>query len=235
MTKIAQEAVAVAAVAFHIALQTKEAIKKDQDVIRGNLLSLDQAVHSNAVQCMLHAEKHGDTSLMRRLLVETLGGKNGYRTRGLINWMRINSPMELKGDIINLSGTDEKGAKRPFLLEQANNTPFWNDSRNDEAIKFKPIFKDTLLSGVDKMIKDAEAMAENTVNGKPVDPKKPYYDGLNLDTVIDFAQKVKAMRDALPSDETRSVRLAQAEQKRLGAFIDSNKDNVAADPLTKTA
>lgn len=233
MTKIAQEI--ATAVVFSLALQSKESIKKDQDAIRGNLLSLDQSIHTNAVQCMLHAEKHGDTSLMRRLLVETLGGKNGYRTRGLINWMRLNSPMELKGDIINLSGTDGMGKKREFLLEQANNTPFWNDSRNDEAIKFKPIFKDTALSGVDKMIKDVLAAAENTVNGKPVDPNKPFYDGLHLDTVVNFAERVKAMRDELPADETRAVRLAQAEQKRLGEFIDGNKDNVAADPLRQTA
>lgn len=208
-----------------LVLKSKDAIKADQDIIRGSLLSLDRSIHDNAVQCLMHAEKHGDTSLMRRLLIDVVDAKTGYRRQGLINWMRKFSPMELKGDVINLTGTDGKGNKRTFQVELANKTPFWTDKDNNELVA-KPVYKDTALGKVDAMVREITNAAENTLNGKPINKDKPFYDGLNMDVIVDFAQKVKAMRDALPPDETRAVRLAQKEQARLGEFIEGNKGHV---------
>ena len=210
-------------------LISKEAIKAGQDIIRVSLLNLDRSIHENAVQCMLHAEKHGDTSLMVRLLVDIIDSKTGYRRAGLINWMRKFSPMELSGKTINLSGTDGKGNKRPFLVAEANATPFWTDSDNAERVA-KPVFKDTLLSKIDTAYNEFTKAIENTVNGKPVDPSKPFYDGIHSDKVADFFAAVKAMRDELPADETRAVRLAQAKQAELAEFVKANQDavNVAA-------
>lgn len=208
-----------------LVLMSKDAIKADQDTIRVSVLGLDRAVHNNAVQCLLHAEKHGDTSLMRRLLMDIVDVKTGYRRQGLINWMRKHSPMELKGDVINLTGTDGKGNKRPFLVEKANQTPFWTDADNAERVA-KPVFKDTLMSKIDTATRDFNAAIENTVNGKPVNPDKPFYDGIHSDKVVDFFAKLKEMRDALPNDETRAVRLAQKQQAELGEFIEANKADV---------
>lgn len=187
-----------------ITLLSVSDIKSDQDGIRKNLLNLDASIHANAVQCLIHAEVHGDTSLMRRLLVDVIDAKTGYRRQGLINWMRKFSPMELKGDTINLSGTDGKGNKRPFLVEDANKTPFWTDRDNAEKV-VKPVFQDTLLSPIMRAYKDIMAAAENTVNGKPVDASKPYYEGTHPEAVIDFAKAVKALADKLPADNTKEV------------------------------
>ncbi len=212
------------AAAVALVLLDKDTIKRNQDGIRTSLLSLDRQIHDNAVQCMLHAEKHGDTSLMVRLLVNTIDKKTGYRRAGLINWMRKFSPMELSGDTINLSGTDGQGNKRPFLVDKANATPFWSDSDNNEMVA-RPVFKDTLMSKIDKAYSEFTSAMENTVNGKPVDPSKPFYDGIHGDKMADFFNAVKAMRDALPADETRQVRLTQERIKKDQEFL---KANVAA-------
>lgn len=148
-------------------------IKSNQDTIKATLESLDGSVHDNAVQCLMHAEKHGDTSLMRRLLVETIGGKNGYRTQGLVAWMRTHSPMMLKGDTINLSGTDDKGNKKPWLIEAAARTPFWLDNRFNEAV-WKPVYRESLVAKPAAMLREYRKIMDNTVivDGKP-QPKDP--------------------------------------------------------------
>lgn len=216
-----KKAIVEGAAVVALALLSKDEIKAGQDIIRTNLTSMDKLVHDNAVQCLMHAEKHGDTSLMRRLLVETLGGKNGYRTRGLINWMRKFSPMELKGDTVNLSGVKD-GQKRPFKIVEANAMPFWLDSDNDERVS-KPVFQETLLSPISRVVKTITDAMENTVNGKPVDAAKPFFDGLHGDNLIDFATKVKELVDALPKDNTLEVRRAETRIKEDQDFVKANK------------
>jgi hypothetical protein len=191
-----------------VALWTKEHIKQDQDTIRVSLVKLDQAVHTNAVQCLLHAEKHGDTSLMRRLLIEVLDDKTGYRRQGLINWMRKHSPMELKGDIINLSGVDQNGNKREFKLDLADKTPFWTDKDNAERV-VKPVYRDNLMSKINSSLREFKAAMANTLNGQPIDPTKPHYDGIHADKVVDFFEQVEKLANALPADQTKTVRTAQ--------------------------
>ena len=203
--------VAATVAAIALVLQSKDVIKADQDVIKSNLTKLDMAIHNNAVQCMLHAEKHGDTSLMRRLLVEVIDTKTGYRRQGLINWMRKFSPMELKGDIINLSGVDLKGEKRPFLVEKANETPFWSDSDNREMVA-KPVFRSNLMSKINSSIKEFRAAIANTSNGQPIDTTKPFFDCIYTDEVSAFFDELETKANELQTkkpDKTNEVRKAQ--------------------------
>jgi len=208
-----EELGAVHVASVHLKLMSKEAIKADQDIIKSNLTKLDMAIHSNAVQCLLHAEKHGDTSLMRRLLIEIIEPKgNGYRRQGLIQWMRAYSPMELKGDVITLSGVNEKGQKRPFEVETANEKPFWTDRRFAEVVK--PVYRDNLMSKINSSIKEFRSAIANTVNGKPIDPTKPYFDGVHPAELISFFDEVEKRANALPADQTRAVRKAQEDLKQ---------------------
>lgn len=205
---------------YGIAILGKDAIKSDQDAIKVTLIGLDAQIHANAVQCLIHAEQHGDTSLMRRLLVDIIDTKTGYRRQGLINWMRKHSPMELKADNINLSGTDEKGDKRPFLIEKANETPFWMDEANREMVA-KPVFRDALTGKIDVAVREFENAVANTVmvGGKatPIDVTKGYYDGPHMDKAEEFFTSLKnnvvAFKSAV-KDDTREVRQAQATLKR---------------------
>lgn len=217
-------------VVMGITLLSKDAIKADQDVIKGALTKLDGAIHSNAVQCLLHAQEHGDTSLMRRLLVDIIDAKTGYRRQGLINWLRKFSPMELKGDNINLSGvlTAEGavslkkqfvdidptvlkvGQRRPFLPMEANKTPFWTDKDNNEQVA-KAIYKDGIFSKFNTGMKEFRAAWANTLDGKPIDPTKPYYDGIGGAQIFDFMEIMEKQVAELPVDNTRAIRKAQSD------------------------
>lgn len=208
-----------------LVLLDKETIKGQQDTIRGNLLSLDVLVHSNAVQCLMHAEKHGDTSLMTRLLTDILDDKTGYRRQGLIGWMRAFSPMELNGKKITLSGMID-GKKRPFQIEKANNTPFYLAKEFAEK-EIKPIWQDTLLSKFDTMVREFEGAWGNTKNGKPIDPTKPFYDGLHGAQILSFIEKGKEMRSAIKEDGTRDVRINTKKLKEAEVALKAEKEQAA--------
>ena len=191
-------------------LQSKEAIKTSQDAIKKSLTKLDMAIHNNAVQCLMHAEKHGDTSLMRRLLIDIVDTKTGYRRQGIIGWMRLYSPMELKGDVINLSGTLPDGTRRPFKVEEADKTPFWHNKKLDEKLA-TPVYQDTILSPINKAIKSFREAVNNTQDGKPIDASKPFYDGIHLDKVTAFFDglETNVVDLARFKDQTKDVREAQ--------------------------
>ncbi len=223
-----------------IVLLSSDAIKADQDGIRKTLIGLDAAIHANAVQCMRHCQVHGDTSLMTRLLVDIVDEKSGYRRQGLISWMRKHSPMELKGKTINLTGmvesdaqcklmiaafpnTDPKlfvvGERRPFLIQEASEAPFTTDSANKEIVK--PIYQSVLLSPIDAQIKKFRAAMENTANGAPIDPSKPFFDGKHGDKVLNFFEEVEKLKNNLPADATKELRDAQRRLKDDGALVEN--------------
>lgn len=194
-------------------------IKKAQDGIRTALVSLDTEIHANAVQCLMHAEKHNDTSLMRRLLVDIIDTKTGYRRQGLINWMRKWSPLELAKDSINMSGTDFAGNKRPFKIEEANATPFWLDADNNEKVAV-PMYQKNLFT---KLTSAADAFRDavaNTKDGKPIDPTKAFYPGKYTDEIGDFLFRMEIDVAGLAvkcKDDTEAVAKAHAKQAKVAA------------------
>lgn len=191
-----------------LVLLDKEVIKNNQNTIKSSLIGLDVQIHDNAVQCLLHCREHRDTSLMRRLLVEIVGKDSGYRRQGLIAWMRTYSPMELKGDNINLSGKDADGKERPFRVEEANANPFRSDKKFDE--KAIPVYIDSLFGKLDAADREFRAALSNTKDGKPIDKSKKFFDGQHTDQVLNFFEEVEKLRAKLPSDNTKEVREAEA-------------------------
>lgn len=219
----AHAAVIDAAVAETLKLLDKEVIKKDQDGIRRSLVKLDASIHANAVQCLLHAEKHNDTSLFRRLLVDIVDAKSGYRRQGLIAWMRKFSPMELHGDVIKLTGTID-GVRKPFRCEEANKTAFTDLKEADEQVGERPVFRDNITGAVERAVKAYKAAVENTliVPGKPAvakDPKKPFLNALHMDKLEDGMAKIgliAAELNALP-DSTKDVYDARVQMQKAEA------------------
>lgn len=208
-------------------LMDKEAIKTAQDGIKTSLSKLDMLIHNNAVQCLLHAHKHGDTSLMRRLLVDIVGKDSGYRRAGIIGWMRIHTPMELVGDVIKLTGINEvTGQKRPWDIEGADKTPFWKNRALDEAV-VKPVYRDTLMAKVNLAIKEFKAAVDNTIDRKPIDATKPFYDGNNVAKMKDAFAAIEAQVVSLDAfrDNTMETRKAQAVLRK--AQINADEAAVA--------
>lgn len=209
-------------------LLDKAVIKKDQDGIRRSLVKLDAAIHSNAVQCLMHAEKHGDTSLMRRLLVDIIDAKSGYRRQGIIAWMREFSPMELKGDIISLSGL-LNGERRPFRCDEANKTPFTALASAREMVPLRPVFRDNLTSKISRALAEYKNAVENTLvePGKPAvpkDPKKPFYNGVHLDKMDEgFDAIEKVLQDMLSfADGTKDVYTARESLKKAELEVEAS-------------
>lgn len=206
-----------------ITLLDKEVIKKDQDGIRRSLIKLDASIHANAVQCLLHAQKHNDTSLFRRLLVDIVDAKSGYRRQGLIAWMREFSPMELHGDVIKLTGMID-GERKPFRVTEANKTPFTDLKSAQEFVGERPVFRDNLTSQVDRAVKAYKAAVENTIvePGKPArakDPKKPFINALHMDKLEDGFAKIGGIineLNALP-DSTKDVYDARVQMQKAEA------------------
>lgn len=227
------------------ALLGKDVIKADQDGIRKSLIKLDASIHANAVQCLLHAEKHGDTSLMRRLLIDIVDAKSGYRRQGLIAWMRRFSPMELSGDVIKLTGT-LNGEPIPFDVKTANMTPFTDIPEFAEMVQWKPVFKGGFEAKIERAIKDYRAAVENTKieNGKvmgPVDPKKPYYDGIKLDkmdTIFDQLEQVAGQFQTF-ADDTAEVVAARKQHQETERFLVAKtkevEDQAKAEPPKQDA
>jgi hypothetical protein len=170
-------------------LWTVAQIKADQDGIRKSLVKIDASIHANAVQCLRHGEEHGDTSLFRRLLVDIIDAKSGYRRQGLIVWMRKFSPMELVGDVIKLSGVDADGNRKPWLIEEANKTPFTGLGEARETTG-RPMFRETLMSKVNGALRDWKNAKANTVivdgQAQAIDKSKPFFAGLHMDKMDKF-------------------------------------------------
>lgn len=199
-------------------LLAKDVIKLDQDVnIRSPLMKVDTAIHANAVQCMLHAKKHGDSSLMTRLLVDIVDDKTGYRRQGLIAWMRRFSPMELSGNVIKLSGTIN-GQPIPWDILTASRTTFRDIPEFAEQIVLKPQFKGGFVGQIERALKAYRTSIENTqiTNGKvvgPMDPKKPFYSGIHLDKMDEIFDAIKAQAAKFEtfSDDTADVEAARKQ------------------------
>lgn len=224
----------------------KAAIKTDQDGIKLDLGKLDVRIQANHIQCLMHAMLHGDTSLERRLLIDIVDEKSGYRRKGLIAHMRLFTPMELKGDIINLSGVVTEdwlaqikkiepeivvpsvGEKRPFLLELALTHPFTSLEAAAERVAWKPFYKDTVVGRIGSAQKAYREAVANTLivasqPPKPIDPSKPFYDGIHLDKMDEAFDKIEGIMSDIESwsDKTKVVRDAHAAAAKAQAELEA--------------
>jgi len=215
-------------------LADKATIKADQDGIRLDLKSLDARIHINAVQCLLHAEKHGDTSLMRRLLIDIVDDKSGYRRQGLIGWMKAFSPMRLEKDVIKLNGIKE-GIRQAFECEKAYNSPFTTMTSLNEKIAFKPIFRDGMTSKIERVVKEYKDAVANTVivPGKGSQPKtigKPFYNGVHMDKIEASFDKINGILAEITAFSDSSKDVYQSKLALARAQLDV--DVTSSGPVT---
>lgn len=139
-----------------IVLLKASAINKQIDVIGKTVENLDAMVHATAVQCMFHAQEHGDATLADRL-IKMLGGKNsdeavkhfialggkdpvmkkrdhGYFVAGLMAWFQKYSPITWNGDG-KVGVLKAKSGLYKQLLERNNGEPW-----NVEAANLEPFW-----------------------------------------------------------------------------------------------
>lgn len=79
------------------AKENAKLIRTAQDNIQKAGQQLDFMIAENAVQCLVHAKTHGDTSLMVRLLQKL---PKGYRTEAVKSYlMDVKAPIKVKGTV----------------------------------------------------------------------------------------------------------------------------------------
>ena len=133
---------------------------------RSSLLDFD--IHTTAVQCLLHAEKHGDPRKMDNL-IKALG--KAHRSKTLKLWAETFSPIRWNGD--GKVGLLPKNSKKyvPFQIVEADAMKFWD--LQEETVK-KPLTLAALkkiVEGLTKKVEKAEtdgtiAEGENVVDMK---------------------------------------------------------------------
>jgi hypothetical protein len=109
--------------AAKLTLQSATAIGKLVDTVIKVSVDLDPQLHEAAVQCLMHAEKHGDTTLADRL-VKGLG--KATRIEALKLWYHDFSPIRWNGD--GKVGQLKEGQKdfKAYDAENANANPFFS-------------------------------------------------------------------------------------------------------------
>ena len=146
---------------------------------------LDKLVHETAVQCLLHAEAHGDIRLMGSLLEQLA---KGYRRKGLTVWMEMYSPIRVNGDgKIGLLKPENKRYVR-FDVAQAEATPFWTIKEADEKVA-KDLTIETIKGMVAGMLKKIDRAEQG--EGSYIIPE-----GTNVTALRNY---VKALQTVQPT------------------------------------
>lgn len=122
-------------------LKTAAQIGKMVDTAIAHTAKGDMIIHEAAVQCLAHAEKHGDTTLLDRL-VKGLG--RSIRVEGLRVGVAKYSPVRWNGD--GKVGALKAGAKGyvPYDVAGFEANPFWTLGEADERTA-KPLNIDAVL------------------------------------------------------------------------------------------
>lgn len=157
-------------------------------------------LHADMVQCMLHAEKHGDITLAEHLMQSVKDKCKGVVVAGVAQWFDKFSPVKLtstdgvvKAELLK---EGDKGYK-PFQSAEAEATPAM-ESKEVGARANRPITKPTIgyfkkriagfINQVDNFNKEApenERMTDQEVK----------ITKLWLNSVSDFGAKVTVMAD----------------------------------------
>ena len=143
----------------------------------------DQLVHDTGVQCLLHAQEHGDVRLMMRL-IEALG--KGYRAKGLQVWVEKYSPLAFNGDgKIGIRKEDTKNYV-PFNVEEADATPFWTMPEAEERTA-KPL----TLEGLHKIVLAFSKQVDKVESGE-----RELGENESIEEITEYVQRLQAVQTA---------------------------------------
>jgi len=200
----------------------------------GHVNSADTAVHDAAVQSVAHAEKHGDWTLVKTLM---LGLKNsGYRYQGVRIWIEGFSPLRFPADRNAEGGFTIKVLKAgddgftPYNINGMWSTKFTDYEPSNERTG-RPVYADDFVGGIMRSKERFLRLLSNTNNdGTPKDNTKPYYRG-DVAAMLSFLSQVEAIH--VPEDRTKledeKAAQREAEQGILGAAANANAAVLGAD------
>lgn len=168
-------------------------------------------IHEAAVQCMLHAEKHGDVTLAQRLVQEVKDNCPGIVVAGLNEWYREYSPINLtmeNGQVkAKLLKEGEKGYKAFNSAEAAE-----KKALNTAEVKSRaerPITKPTIAffkQRIQGFAKQVERYQENA----PEDQKMSEAEVATVKTwllsISEFGNRVSLISEAPSADNVADAK-----------------------------
>lgn len=115
--------------------------------------ALDEQIHTAAVSCLYHAKNHGDVTLASRL-VDAM--PKSTRRLALIHWFNKYGPLvfDKPTNAFKLARGKEP---RPYEIEKAEETPFWDLTTEKNPAKFSV---ESLLKSVATRFKKAKEKGE---------------------------------------------------------------------------
>lgn len=232
-------ALAVADNGFKLA--TGGAVNKLIDTIAADLGAVDQNVHEAGVQTVAHVEKHGDWTLLKRLILVLRS--SGYRVQGVRAWIEGHSPIRFPADKAADGGFTVKVLKEgedgfvPFNIEGMIATPFTAYEPSNERVG-QPVYAGDLVGGINRTRQRFLKLVENTNNdGSPKDPAKPYYRGdigkmlaylTALDAIVEPNDPAKAEDDKAAQRAAESALIQPVSADPTGGAAAAERAKIAA-------
>lgn len=181
------------------ALQTKKSIETAIEVIRAKGKEYQADLHSVAVQCLMHFEKHGDLSLANTLTNGAL--PKSIRRAALVYWFAANSPClyldndkfvteKNRDEATPLTSTwkrklckDKSDTAAEFDIQNAVQVPFFILTAQTEP---KTMDIDSVCKSVETLVKKIKkAVKDEAFNG---DKKDLVALASNLDNLVPSAE-----------------------------------------------
>ena len=165
----------VAAAAVLVLLDGKKIDDKIASIARRSA-NLDADIHAAGLQCILHAQAHGDPRKADNLF-KALG--KAHRAEALKVWFSTFSPIVWNGD--KQVGMNKVGAKAfvPFDIEAADANPFWTPKET--------VTKPLTLAALKAMIASMEKKVDNAEKGGTI------AEGENVVDMREFVKRLQAI------------------------------------------
>lgn len=123
---------------FNVELLSKDEITASIDTHAASAKAGVEGFHADGIQCLLHFQKHGDTSLMLHL-IDKMKGIPGVVWQGQVQWFRKYSPVNFEMKEVKDAETGETSvviSANKISTDDPNYKPF-NLSGADEAPALK--------------------------------------------------------------------------------------------------
>lgn len=124
-------------------MRNKTEILKSIKSINSRSAKLQRDIHAVAVECLQHAEAHGDATLMKTLY---LALPTGQRREALLVWCNTYSPLRVTQQGQNCGLLKKDSPKYvPFDIESANANPYYDLNERSIGFKASPLDMEKIL------------------------------------------------------------------------------------------
>ena len=177
------------------AVQINQQIK----TLAKDMSSIDVRVHALAVQCIMHAQEHGDVTLMQRLYqslpnpgnkAKGVKGTGGYLVQGLTTWLRMYTPIRASAPDWKLK---DKRTDADWKIQEAIEHPFWTLAEvSDAANKAAKWTEATLIQRIKSLMTQLEdRVSKGEFEGDPEHAKALMSNVIQAADKFEAASKVK--------------------------------------------